>query len=380
MRVAMLSFKNYIQKFQPINELAHLSDFLNKKGNSFLNELLDRKVVVNLKIDQSAFVVANDSGEIKYFGREGKVQITQHRRQGADLYEDIISHLETRNLNKIPSGVFVYLEFFDDRLPTLIKYVSKPKNGMIISYVKQNGKILPPDHPINEKMATLLAVSVPPVLFSGKLNNKQKESLIGYAETPTEELQKKYGGKNFVQFVLSLFTPPSKMKYLMTDHLEGMVFYFDDGKKIDMAKINDPSFTQGIKDKGNKDDSYHKLLMQMIYADMERVSERVLSKGKLPYQTFIERMTKEYIRRNHDMTRKLNAFYGTVTANRFARLGFALLPSSVLNMVEKDWYAEDIYRTLHFMFEKEKKRTNPRTGLTKERKELINDIISRLRA
>lgn len=355
-----------------ITELTHLSDFLNKKGNDFLNNLLNNKVAVNLKIDQSAFVVGKVKGEIKYWGREGRVELTNFRRQGADLYEDTIKHLESRDLDKIPEGVQIYLEFFSDRLPTLVKYAHKPKNNLIISFIKQNGKIVAPNEPINKKMADLLDVSPPPVLFSGKLDSKQKDKLMQYAETPPEDLASKYGGKNFVEFVLSLFLPPSNMKYLMTDELEGMVFYFGSGDKIDMAKINDPSFTIGIKKKQNKNNIYFTELMEVIYNDLKKHSDKVGFTGR-KYTTFIYNLTQEYIKSGK--IKPLDKYKNDVTNERFARLTFDLLPQNVNKMVEKNWYAEDVYRVLHFMFEKSKKRVNMKTGLTKERKELINSIV-----
>jgi len=373
----MISFKQYINRTTWINELAHLSDYLNKKGNTFLDELLSRKVVCNLKIDQAAFAVGNIDGEVKYFGREGRVEITPFRRQGADLYEEIIKHLQTRNLKRIPSGIVAFLEFFDERLPTLIQYTQKPKNGLIVSYLKKDGKILPPDHPLNEKIADLLAVSPPPVLFAGKLDSKQKDKLTDYANTPAEELSRKYSGKNFVQFVLSLFVPPTKMKYLMTDNLEGLVFYFDNGKKIDMAKITDPSFTEGIKEKGNKDDRFHSELMAAIYKKLSEHANKALVKNPSSFADFIYDMTQAYLKDTD--VKKLAKYESQVTANRFARLTFDLLPSKVKSMVDKNWYAEDVYRVLHFMLEKPKKRINARTGLTKERKEAINSIVDQIK-
>jgi len=370
----MISFREYVNRFQTITELAHFTDLMNQKGNNFIDELLNRTITVNLKIDQSAFVVGNVNGEIKYYGREGRTEITKHRRKGMDLYEEPIRHLESRDLSKIPSGVFVYLEFFDDRLPTLVKYMTKPKNNLIISYLKKDGKILSPAHSLNETIARLLDVSPPPVLFHGKLSAKQKELILDYANTPSDELTKKYGGKNFVQYVLSLFVPSQKMKYLMTDNLEGMVFYFDDGNKIDMAKINDPSFTEGIIDKGNKDDQYNRLMMEVIYDNLEDYANRVKASN---YDDLIYQLTKLYIK--HPKIKKLDKYHSQVTANRFSRLTFSLLPSKVEKLVNSTWYAEDVYRILHFLLEKPKRRANPRNGLTRERKEMVNRVVDKLK-
>lgn len=367
----MKAFREFLQ-LQQLTELVHLSDFLNKKGNDFLGNLLNKKVAVNLKIDTSAIVVGKINGEIKYWGREGKTEITNFRRQGADLYEKSIKHLESRDLNKIPDGVQIFMEFFDARLPTIVTYTQHPKNNLIISYIKKNGKIIAPDNPLNEKMAKLLDIAPPPVLFSGKLNKKQKQQLIDYAETPPEEIAQKYGGKNFVKFVLSLFVPPSKMKFLMTDTLEGMVFYFGEGDKIDMAKVNDPSFTQGIKDKQNKNDIYHTSIMKIIYDNLTKHANKVGYKTS-NYNDFIYSLTQQYVKSGK--LKALDKYKYNVTDQRFARLTFNLLPGKVKKMVDKQWSAEDVYRILHFMFEKSKKRTNPRTGLTKDRKEQINNIV-----
>lgn len=365
-----------ISYYTNINELTHLSDFLNKKGNNFLNNLLNKKVAVNLKIDTSALVVGKIDNEIKFWGREGKIEIDKFRRQGADLYEKSIKYLESRDLDKIPNGVQIYMEFFDEKLPTLIKYTQHPKNDLIISYIKKNGKIVPPDDKLNLEMAKLLNISPPPVLFSGKLNDKQKQKLIEYAETNKEDIVNKYGGKNFVKFVLSLFVPPSQMKFLLTDSLEGLVFYFGNGNSIDMAKLNDPSFTQGIKSKQNKEDVYHKSIMEIIYADLKNYADGVGYTGS-NYNDFIYKMTQKYIKSGK--LKALDKYKNNVTEQRFARLSFELLPPKVKSMVDKNWSSEDIYRTLHFMFEKAKKRINIRTGLTKERKETINYIVDNIK-
>ncbi|MDX8383311.1 MAG: hypothetical protein R8M45_04460 [Ghiorsea sp.] len=375
----MISFRDYIlTKPSMLSELAHLSDILSKKGNDFLDNLLTQTITTNIKIDTSALVVGNVDGEIRYYGREGRVEITTARRQGADLYEKSIKHLETRKLSSIPKGVRIFMEYFDDRLPTLIKYTQSPLNDLIISYITKDGKILSPADPLNMKMAKLLNIAPPPVLFHGKLNKSQKDKLVKYADTPKEDLMKEYGGLNFVEFTLSLFTPKSDLKYLIGNTLEGLVFYFDSGTSLSMAKITDPNFTAQIKKKQGKEDEFHTKIMDVIYNNMEHISYKVFSKSFSNKIDFVEKMTKEYLKLSD--VKKLNVYKHTVTESRFARLTFALLPSSIANMVDKTWYAEDIFRILHFMFQTPKKRINRANGLTIERKNMVNDIIAKMSA
>ncbi|RMG26510.1 MAG: hypothetical protein D6732_21210, partial [Methanobacteriota archaeon] len=356
----MLHFREFLEKKRAINELAHFSEIMSKKGHDFVSELLNHRVTVNLKIDQSAFVVAKVNGQIKYFGREGRVEIDKIRRQGMDLYEPAFEHLEKQNLNKLPNNTYVFLEFFNDRLPTIIRYAKKPKNGLIISYVKRDGKILAPTNPIVNKIAEILNVSAPPVLFDGKLSSSQKAKILDYLNTPVEQLEKKYGGKNFVEFVLSLFVHPKQLRYLITNKLEGVVFYFDDGKKIDMSKIVDPSFTGQIKAKKdgseNLSSEFEVIIRNLIYDNLETAHKKVLGKSKT-YQDYIYDLTNEIIK--NTKSSEFEKYAEAINYNRFARLNFSRLPSKVKVLVDKVWYAEDIYRNLLFLLSKKKKRANP---------------------
>ena len=86
------------QMDQFIAELKSVSDLLNKQGDEFLNKIHNKKVAVNLKIDQAAFVLETDSkGEVSYKGREGGKKIDLIKRLGVDLFEPIIQHLEIEN-------------------------------------------------------------------------------------------------------------------------------------------------------------------------------------------------------------------------------------------------------------------------------------------
>lgn len=340
--------------------MKHLNEVLNKDID--INDFLNKWFVVNLKIDQSAFSIQKENGEIKYFGREGRNEINLHRRQGADLYEDIIEYLETRNLDDIPDGVQVFLEFFDDRLPTTIKYPKKPKNNMIISYVKLDGKILPPDHHYTFEMVELLGISPPPILYSGSLTSYQKELLVDYTNGKID---------NFNDFVYGIFPPNDNVEYLMTNELEGIVLYFDDTISV---KLNNPHFTEQSKKKD--EDPFFTTLMYIIYKDLEKYSDDVIRNIHYlprPYRSDIIMLTRRYVFNSE--IEELEQYKEQVTSNRFARLSFDLLPREVFELVEKKWYAEDIYRILHFMLYKPKLRTNPKTGLTRERKDMINRVI-----
>ena len=78
--------------------MEHLHDIQEKKGDEFVNHLLDDEVVINIKIDQAAFVVRKQDSRVTYHGREGRGDITKVKRASMDTYEDGILHIENCSL------------------------------------------------------------------------------------------------------------------------------------------------------------------------------------------------------------------------------------------------------------------------------------------
>jgi len=370
--------KSFIQY---ITELAHVSDLLNKKGNEFLNKVLNKNVVVNLKIDQAAFVLSKQGGEISYLGREGGKKIDLIKRLGMDVFEKPISHIEglgVKALTKLPDNIEVYMEFFNAKFPTLIQYKRHPKNDLIISYIKKAGKTVKPNDPLNKKVADILKVSPPPVLFDGKLSAKQQKKLIEFSDTPEDQRLKKYGYEKFVSFILSMFVLPDEVKYLETDQFEGLVFFFG-GKDQVMAKVVDPGFTQGIKDKQAKmaTDTYQNTVNESIHKYFDKAVKKAIAKKPKNYVDFIVKLTAEYVKLSSKSFKKFDK--DAIDKTRFSRISFTLLPKQVTAIVKRNWWAEDVFRALLFLFQADKKRANPNTGLTKVNKEKVNAVIANLR-
>ena len=372
----MKTFKEYL------TELVHLSDILSKKGEEFVDKLLSQKVTINYKIDTSAFMVKNDNGKLRFFGREGRQEIDLTKRAGSNIWEEFISHIEKQDWKKIPNGVEVYMEMFNDRIPTIIKYASKPKNGLIISYCKKDGKTLKPSDPICLKMSKLLQVSEPPVLFNGKLNAKQKKVLKGFLENPSVNSPQEFAKK-----ILSIFVPPDAVKYLIGDVMEGLVFYFSDGS---MAKVVDPTFTQQIKDKKGKADEFFIKVSNLVYKELNKSVDAILNNsssmkkimnetGEARYIRFVSSVTGNMIQRVAKNMDDIDAYRPDVEANRYSNISSNLVPTGINTLINKYWFAEDVFRIILYGIRKEKKRVHVASGLTKDRKNIINGIVQKLK-
>lgn len=377
-----MKFFSFIHKNKIIelNELKHLSEFFTKKGEKFVNDLLSKELTINIKIDVTSFNIKVENGEVVFYGREGRQPINLIKRITTNLYEEPIKHITSRPLDKLENGLEIYMEYFNDKLPTLIKYYVKPKNNLIISFIKKNGKILMPTDPLVEKISKILDIETPPILFSGKLNKKQKDKLLQFISLKDDEkiifLEKNYQG-SFITFVLSLFFDGNEIKFLKASGLEGLVFYFKNGDEILMSKITDPIFTKKVKEKKkssieSKNNEYLKKLIDIIFVpEIEEIAFNILRK-KENYYSFIYKLTLAVFKKfKSKLENKLRKYENEINEFPFG-VNEALIPSKLKNMFKKYFYLKDIYRLYLTQFSKPKKRALG--NFDKKKKELINKI------
>jgi hypothetical protein len=358
--------------------LTELTHFRDVKTPGLVKKLLSSDVCVNIKVDQGAFVIKRVDDQLKFYGKDGKTEIDKIKRTGMDLYKKPIAHIEKCDWKKLPNNVEIFTEFFDPKLKSLMSYSEVPKNNLIISYCKDGSKVIPPNDPMNEKIAGILDIAPPPILFDGKLDKKQRDAILGYIESPSET--------PFLEFILGLFTTPKQLEYLVKDNFEGLVFYMDN-EEVPSAKLVDPKFTAGIaaKKEDNEADAYTEILQKLTFEYMSSAFEASISK----VDTF--KSQDDYIELVGDMIEYLDKEYGSkfkvlapykdqVEEKRFSNVDYDLLPAKAKSIIKSKWYMEDVFRTILFALQKKKMRADPRTGITVGRKDLINSLVAKLDA
>jgi hypothetical protein len=381
-------FKRYLTELEHLHTLA-------SKGQEYIDKLLNEHLCVNIKIDQSAFVVRKVNGALSYYGREGREQITKTKRAGMDIYEDAIAHIEKQKWQTLPDNLEVYLENFNPKLKTIVRYQSTPTSGLIISYCKLDGNLVRPDIELNKHVARVLDVAPPPILFSGKLNDQQKAKIQQFISLDDQQRRQKYGSMKFIEFIMSVFLHPAQLQWLLTaktstgeSGYEGLVLYFGNDDPV-MAKIVDPLFTAAIVDKkkDNQQSVFDKLLQDQAFDFIKMYSDDVVEHfqalGKDPddnFIAFVAQLTKISIEQHgEELNELLGHFHDQVAGNRFSNINFHLIPSFVRTLVNKYWWAEDLFRVLLFLLQKEKARANPQSGITPQRKDFINQKVATLR-
>jgi len=249
--------------------ITHFKD-LNKKGTDFLNDLLNQDLVISEKVDGSSFSVKKENDELQFYNRNENKPLSKIDRSILSLYEIPISHLESIDINKFDEGVMYSFEYFYNNNPVEIKYDYLPKNNLMLTNIKSNGKIIT-DPKILNKKAKDFKVDGPFIVFNGKLNKKQKEQILKFISTDFDELVQKFKTNSFTRFIISILNPKlanTALRNGIDSPIEGLVFKFSNETEDFFAKLVDPVFTQMAKDKKKKqlsenNDDYKSLLFDL---------------------------------------------------------------------------------------------------------------------
>lgn len=240
--------------------LNHLKEVYDKKGEDFLNNLLNNYVIINERVNGTFFgVKKSKNDQFKYFKKAG--EITYVDRVLMKYYEPAIRYFETMPLEKrqrIPSNFYFGFEYFTNGDSFSSKYDSLPKNNLVLSYIHKlddAGQIISTvQHKEQlDKWADYLGVERPPIIFEGHLNDEQKTAILDFVYAPTEELFNKFKTTSFSKYILSTLEADSEKSFLRSGpatNMDTIVFRFYDENQenpeahVFLAKLVDPLFVK----------------------------------------------------------------------------------------------------------------------------------------
>jgi hypothetical protein len=126
--------------------IKHLKDVRIKKGDDFLDNLINNFVIINESIDGTFFGLKKDkeTDSFKYFKSSG--EITYVDRMLMKFYNPAIAYfqnLSEEKRNRIPSNFYFGFEYVSRRDSKSMKLSRSPKNNLVLSYIHrldENGK------------------------------------------------------------------------------------------------------------------------------------------------------------------------------------------------------------------------------------------------
>jgi len=276
-----------------INNLRQVHD---KRGDEFLNNLLNNFVVINENIEGNFFGVKKDkdSGKFRYFKKSG--EITYVDRMLMKFYNPAIAYFETLSEDKksrIPSNFYFGFEFVTSRDKKSSSFNRSPKNNLILSYIHRLGEDGKPEETLQTKddldrWAYYLEVEAPPIIFEGKLDDDQKRDILEFVYANDADLQDKFKTTSFTKYIISIINSGEREALTrkgFNGDIDSIIFRFydenDENAKANafLAKLVDPMFSirsTTDKKKENTSNDYIWLIVIDLMNKIEMYSEEEL--------------------------------------------------------------------------------------------------------
>jgi hypothetical protein len=156
---------------------------LKKRGLEYLRKYLSEDVVITEKIDTYRIVFGSENGQLKFFKKDNS-ELSLIERVLTNIWEDAIIELSIiLSETQLPEGIKFGIAYTPVPKPIRIEYNNIPK--YILTDVTKR-------HDVSKKViesfdfdevtewAKKLNLGRPPIIFSGKLSEKQIDSLIEY--------------------------------------------------------------------------------------------------------------------------------------------------------------------------------------------------------
>lgn len=243
-----------------------LQNILNTEGSEFLENLLNKEVVVTEKLNAATLSMQKKqtsemdlNRNLTFYKGSGanKREITIADRVMTTFYASgmtYLSNLSKLIIDRIPANWTFVFKYFPNHQPSFINYSVLPKNNLVLCCIITSGGTKIDDCEDLKIWAEMFDVPYQEPIFKGYLSEYQKERLKDYVEDGSNNKD------SFARFIITLLNPSLKGSLYQNDGFEspidGFVFKFisDDGITKPMtAKLIDPFMSALIsKNKSKK--------------------------------------------------------------------------------------------------------------------------------
>lgn len=148
-----------------------------------------------------------------------------------NYYNDAISYLESLDIrikNLLSKKWWFCFEYFPDNQPGNIEYQRSPKNSLVLTHIIKGNKFTFDTSEILE-YSRLLNIDSIPIIYKGKLSQKEVEAIKYFINTSEKDLEYVFGEKNFAYFFYKLLNPNTTESFLMNneyqDNIEKLIIH-----------------------------------------------------------------------------------------------------------------------------------------------------------
>jgi len=233
--------------------MQELTSIYRKRGNDFINNLLNSYLLVTEKLSGTSFSFEVKNGSIHYYKGNSQRPINLVDRTLMIYYEKPISYINKSTLpiiSSIPENWEFCFQYFVHNEPGIIKYDQLPKNNLILTHIliKNNSgkiaKVIDDPRVINDWAITLNVTPLKPI-FKGYLAQDQKNKIKEFISLSLDDQEELFNTNSFASYIIKILNPSINSTTLNVDlnkPIDSIVFkFFKPGTKETIsAKLIDP--------------------------------------------------------------------------------------------------------------------------------------------
>jgi hypothetical protein len=302
------------------------------------------------------------------------------------FYNKVFSYLHTLPdyiTNLLSTNWWFCFEYFPDNQPAHIEYKKLPKNNLILTCIVKGSKY---KYNYNEivEYAKLFDVDSLPVIFRGKLNDKQLEIINLFLHTSEEDLDYIFGENNFAYFFYKILNPKIENSFLMKDfnkNLEKIIIRINGNDEYSFEILNPSYEKMSLDNKTEYLETYSLILLNFLeflqLIDFKKLKLKEITKDEL-YIELISLIFNDYI---ENVKKEIEIWNLSIpdffSEDKFKINTFLLKNQKTIDLIKSSNKVEYLFKLILSSFNKKKKKP---VGIFNEKTlEIFNkqvDIIS----
>lgn len=359
---------------------------LNKSTDNVVNLLQNKELLIYEDI-QGAQIFARWTGDkfdikLKSLGNDPLNFVDLATQKFFNLAFQYLHSLPEYVTNLLSKSWWFCFEYFPDLQPAHIEYKKLPKNNLILTCIVKGTKYKYNYSEIIE-YAKLFNVDPLPVIFRGKLNEKQLEVINLFLHTSEKDLDFVFGENNFAYFIYKILNPNINNSFLMdefNDNLEKIIIRIN-GNDETSFEIFNPSYEKmELDNKTEYLENYSIILLNFLeylqIVDFNNVKLKDITKDEL-YIEFISAIFNDYI---ENIKKDIDSWNISIpkffTEDKFRINTFMLKNKNTVGLLKSNNKIEYIFKLILSSFNKKKKKP---FGIFNEKTiELFNSEVDKI--
>ncbi|MCA9496870.1 MAG: hypothetical protein KC589_08035, partial [Nanoarchaeota archaeon] len=285
--------------------------------------------------------------------------------------------------NLINKNWWFVFEYMPDNQPSNIEYSRKPKNSLILTCILKGSKHVYNYDEIKE-YSKLFDVDTLPVLFKGKLSDKQLEIINLFLNTSEKDLKFIFGETNFAKFFYNILNPVKNGSFLMDDefnnNMEKMIIRINGNDEYSFELLNPLHKRLSLKNNTEYVDIYSIILVNFLefcqIENMDNYKLLKLTKSELYlelicklFNKYMDNVSKDIVEWNFHIPEFFKE-------NKFKINTDLLDNSKTIDYIKSNPKIEYVFKVILGSFYK--KRKKPIGIFTEKTMELFNDFVEKI--